>query len=102
MIVTPATVLKRWRAEDASGFRVWNWGDTGGVAYNVVSGDTHRIDALGVELLRLIEEFPATTEALALSVSDGFIDAEEEWIRQTVESTLVAMQEVGLVASDTV
>jgi PqqD family protein of HPr-rel-A system len=78
--------------------RIQAWADDdAAVVYNTLSGETHLIESLGGELLRLIEARPRTSDALATELVALFSDADHAQIVQYIEATLVQLQAIGLV-----
>lgn len=63
----------RWQLIRAQALRSREWGDTG-VIYDAVSGSTHLIDALGLELLDLLRARPWTAAELAAELRNAMPD----------------------------
>lgn len=67
------------------------------LAYDPVTGDTHLLDALLVELLRLTEVPDGRTLAeLATDLADVFADQDAEQARLVIRSSLATLEEMGL------
>ena len=84
-------------SEDSFCFRIWDK-DEFAVVYIVANGDTHLVDLLALELLRLIQISPRTAESLALSLTEFNPGEEDDMALQSVEETLLRLLDVGLVA----
>lgn len=79
-------------------FRAWS--DEGeAVLFNPVSGDTHLVDDLGIELLRLLQQEPQEVVTLAGKLSVFFQDVDSVGIADHVDATLRSFQHLGIVVS---
>lgn len=79
-------------------FRAW-CDDDFSVVYNELSGDTHLVDALGLEVLRLLTVSTLTFEALILRLSELYIeDASDESskLEDALNASLFQLQDAGL------
>ena len=59
----------RWRLIRADALRVREWDDAG-VIYDAASGNTHLVDALGLELLDLLRQRPWALDELVAELRD--------------------------------
>lgn len=88
-----------WRLIRADALRVREWDDAG-VIYDAASGNTHLVDALGLELLDLLRQRPWTLAELAAELQDalpGDLDAEAAQIR--LNAKLEQLARLDLVAT---
>jgi PqqD family protein of HPr-rel-A system len=74
--------------------RVWD-GEV--VVYNPLSGDTHLLDVLTGELLRVIIAGPATVPALRAAAAMLLEVPDDESLGQHVGQALAALDESGLI-----
>ena len=74
--------------------RIWD-GDV--VVYNPLSGDTHLLDVLTGELLRLIIAGPATVTALREAAATLLEVPDDDTLGQHVGQALAALDESGLI-----
>lgn len=88
-----------WRLIRADALHVREWDDAG-VIYDAVSGSTHLIDALGLELLDLLRQRPWTLAELAAELQDALPadpDAGETQVR--LNAKLEQLARLDLVAT---
>lgn len=94
--------MDRWHPAHSGKLRVRSWdGEECSVVYDVISGDTHLLDDLSLELLALIDAQPGTTSELARQVGDFFADGCSDEQIEFVQATLLQLQSVGLVTRNT-
>jgi PqqD family protein of HPr-rel-A system len=67
------------------------------VVYHPLNGDTHLLDALPAELLRLLTDKPCTTPELLADLSDVFADVDAQQAADLLERSLATLREMGLV-----
>jgi len=67
------------------------------VVYNIVTGDTHLISSIDVELLQRLSKSSCTTGALAGELAGLFSEAEHAVVVEFLDATLLRLQTVGLV-----
>lgn len=68
------------------------------LVYDPLSGDTHVLDALLVELLQLTgQAHGRTVEDLALDLADVFAERDAESAREAIRSGLATLEQMGLV-----
>ncbi len=63
----------RWQLTRADALRVREWDDAG-VIYDAASGNTHLIDALGLELLDLLRQQAWSLDALVAELRESLPD----------------------------
>lgn len=63
----------RWQLIRADALRVREWDDAG-VIYDAISGNTHLVDALGLELLDLLRQQPWSLQELLSELRDALPD----------------------------
>jgi PqqD family protein of HPr-rel-A system len=68
------------------------------VVYHPESGDTHLLNPAAVEMLQVLEQGPASAQALSEHVATRFDVPLDEKLRDQVEETLSGLGRVGLVA----
>lgn len=79
----------RWRLIRGSALRVREWEDAG-VVYDAFNGNTHLLDALGLELLDLLRQRPWGLAELNAELSDALpegLDSEAsgQWLGAKLE-----------------
>jgi len=63
----------RWQLIRAADLRVREWDDSG-VIYDAANGNTHLVDALGLELLDLLRQRSWSLEELVVELRDALPD----------------------------
>lgn len=64
---------QQWYVPRAASFVVREW-DADGVLYDMASGDTHRLGALHLEVMALLQQRPASLDDLQQSLAADFAD----------------------------
>jgi PqqD family protein of HPr-rel-A system len=67
------------------------------VVYHPLNGDTHLLDALSAELLRLLTEKDCTTAELLADLVDVFAEVDAQQAVHLLERSLATLRELGLV-----
>ena len=67
------------------------------VVYHPLNGDTHLLDALPAELLRLLTDKAYTTPELLADLSDVFADVDAQQAADALERSLATLREKGLI-----
>jgi PqqD family protein of HPr-rel-A system len=67
------------------------------VVYHPLNGDTHLLDPLPAELLRLLTDKAYTTPELLTDLSDVFADVDPQQAADSLESSLATLREMGLI-----
>lgn len=76
--------------------------DDGGVIYDAVSGNTHVIDLLGLELLELLRQHPWQLEALVRELADAQPDElDATRFTQQLQAKLTQLSRLGLAVAPT-
>jgi PqqD family protein of HPr-rel-A system len=70
------------------------------VVYHPLNGDTHLLDPLPAELLRLLIDKAHTTCELLADLSDVFADVDSQQAVDLLERSLATLREMGLVQAD--
>lgn len=79
-------------------FRTWV-GDDIAVVYNELSGDTHLVGILGLEVLQLLTASTYTFKALTLRLSELYLEdalEEDTKLEDVLHATLFQLQDAGL------
>ena len=84
-----------------SGRRIFReWPDEDQViVYDTATGDTHLIEALGMDVLQVLEASPGTTAHLSHALADRFEASDHGAVVEYITATLHRLQDAGLVAS---
>ena len=80
-------------------FRTWLDDDIS-VVYNELSGDTHLVNALGLEVLQLLIVSNLTFEMLTLRLSELCLEEqldEGSQLKDALDATLFQLQDAGLI-----
>lgn len=89
----------RWQLIRAEALRVREWDDAG-VIYDAVSGNTHLIDALGLELLDLLRQQPWGLDELAAELRDSLPDdLDADAVPRLLSAKLEQLSRLGLVTA---
>ena len=78
-------------------FRLKEWDDDA-VVYDIISGDTHVVEPLAMELLQLLRERSSGTSAELVAEVLGLFQGESRTeVSVSVGETLLRLQQLGLV-----
>ena len=89
----------RWQLIRADALRVREWDDAG-VIYDAVSGNTHLIDALGLELLDLLRQRPWELGELVAELRDTLPeDLDAQAVPKLLSAKLEQLARLDLVAT---
>ncbi len=95
-LASPETL--RWCAPHGRNLLVRQWEEEAlCVVYHPLSGDTHLLDALPAELLRLLTEKACTAPELLADLSDVFADVNAQQAADSLERSLATLREMGLI-----
>lgn len=90
--------LSVWSLVCSEKFQFRSWADDEfSVAYNLLTGDTHLLDALGFELLHLLKSSPASTTMLCQNLAELFPDTDVVSLGALIHSSLLRLQEAGFI-----
>ncbi|MBP9929187.1 MAG: HPr-rel-A system PqqD family peptide chaperone [Rhodoferax sp.] len=88
---------RMWQIRDASVGCVQAWDDEGAcLFYSARSGDTHKLDALAVELYYLLRDQPATEDEILRSLRDAYHPGNELAAMQQLRIHLAQYTKIGL------
>ncbi len=77
---------------------VWrSWGDDEHIVYHADSGDTHQLNAIAAEVIRALQQQPATTEQLAAHIASTFQLPSDEELAFQIDEILANLAGKGLV-----
>jgi PqqD family protein of HPr-rel-A system len=89
----------RWTVPSYLQLRWHCWADEQFAVFNTLSGETHCLNWTAALFLQLLEERPATPEALVAEIRKALPDdAEIVALSQMVESLIEEFDKVGLIA----
>lgn len=89
----------RWQLIRADALRVREWDDAG-VIYDAFNGNTHLLDALGLELLDLLHQHPWDLPSLVAELRDALPDdLDAEAASQLLNAKLAQLERLGLAAA---
>lgn len=92
------TVLALWSTVSPARLSFASWDDEDlAVVYDKVTGDTHLIESSAIEILRLIEKYPASAEAIAQELADLCSPDDQDKLPQFISATLLQLRDIGLV-----
>ena len=77
-------------------FASWDDDDLA-VAFDKVTGDTHLVASSAIEILRLIEKSPMSSEAIAQELADLFSAEDQAKLPEFISATLLQLRDLGLV-----
>lgn len=90
-----------WQLCRPEALHIREW-DDGGVIYDAVSGSTHVIDLLGLELLELLRQHAWPLEALALELADAKPDeTDTAGFTQQLQAKLTQLSRLDLAVAPT-
>jgi PqqD family protein of HPr-rel-A system len=104
----PATVamaassdIQCWYAPHGRALLVRQWEeDALCVVYHPLNGDTHLLDPLPAELLRLLTDKVYTTRELLADLDDVFANVDAQQATDLLERSLTTLRDMGLVQAD--
>ena len=89
-----------WSCAGRDRLLVRSWGGEEGVVYDTLSGDTHLLEPLALELLQqLTLGVPRSASALLDELADLIEDTAPESALAAIEQSLEAMRRAGLVVA---
>ena len=92
--------MNSWSCASRERFLVRSWSGEEGVAYDMLSGDTHLLTPLAVELLQRLEpDVARSAQVLLDSLEDIIVDDGPESALAAIEQSLESMRRVGLVVA---
>lgn len=90
--------MNTWSCAASERFRIRSWSGDEGVVYDTLSGDTHLLEPLALELLHCLDSAPPrSARALLGDLADSVGDDGLESALHAVEQSLESMRRVGLV-----
>jgi PqqD family protein of HPr-rel-A system len=90
--------MNAWSCAARERFIVRSWSGEEGVVFDTLSGDTHLLEPLALELLRHLDPGVArSARALLEYLADSIEDTPPEAALAAVEHSLESMRRVGLV-----
>lgn len=92
--------MERWSAAGPERLLIKSWPDQDeAVAYHALTGDTHLLAPLQVELIQRLQQQDHSTHDLFLAMADLFHEDERELALEFMEATLLQLRDLGLVSS---
>jgi PqqD family protein of HPr-rel-A system len=92
--------MNTWSRAAHERFRIRSWSGDEGVVFDTLSGDTHLLESLALELLHCLDAAaPRDARALLDDLADSVGDDGLESALHAVERSLESMQRVGLVVA---
>ncbi len=92
--------MNTWSCAGRERFLIRSWSGEEGVVFDMLSGDTHLLEPLALELLQRLEpNVPRSARALLDDLADVDVDVEDslDSALMAVEQSLESMRRVGLV-----
>jgi PqqD family protein of HPr-rel-A system len=90
----------RWKVHGSSGL-CWRTWDDEHVVFHPPSGDTHLLNDFTAEVLRALEECPATESELTQLLSAACTTPHESDLREQINNVLGRFHELGLIEQAT-
>ncbi|MFM2448392.1 MAG: hypothetical protein RIS44_842 [Pseudomonadota bacterium] len=98
MVVSAASELPSWSAPHGQSLLVRQWEEEAlCVVYQPLNGDTHLLDALPAELLRLLTDKAYTSSELLADLRDVFADVDAQQAADSLERSLATLRAMGLI-----
>ena len=86
-----------WFPHHAGSFALHCW-DDGAVVFNHLSGDTHQLGILAVELLHVLEQSPGISSTdLLQELGDVFSDSDSSGNLAIIDDALFQLEALGLI-----
>ncbi len=92
--------MNTWSCAGRERFLIRSWSGEEGVVFDMLSGDTHLLEPLALELLQRLEpNVPRSARALLDDLAEVDVDVEDslDSALTAVEQSLESMRRVGLV-----
>lgn len=84
-----------WIADDSSRFLSRYWDDEAAI-YDTLTGDTHLLEPVAVEVVAMLRQGHHTSTDLANALADRFAISPEDDILAVTESTLKRLEAIGI------
>ena len=93
--------MKLWspRFSDGTHIRMWDDDDCG-IVYDALSGDTHLLQPLALELMHCLLAAPSDAAGLARAVGGLLTDDAQAEMLAMIEASLARLQDIGLAACE--
>ena len=92
-----------WTLASPSRISIQSWADDElAVVFDKVTGDTHLVDLSAVGILELLEISPHSLEGIAQALAGWFSESDPTKISEFISSTLLHLQDIGLVVDTSV
>jgi len=88
----------QWRAVDFASLKVVDW-DGEFTVFQPAAGKTHFLNEMGLQILVLLDQSPATLEHLCQLLSEHFLSLKDKLFMQQIQQTLHRFEALGLIAS---
>lgn len=85
----------RWVVDDSPRFLSHHWDDEAAV-YDTLTGDTHLLEPVAVEVVAMLRQGHHTSSDLANALADRFAISPEDDILAVTESTLKRLEAIGI------
>jgi PqqD family protein of HPr-rel-A system len=96
-LLHPVDTEQRWRFADDMEL-VWrSWGNDEYIVYHTDSGDTHQFNSVAAEVIRALQQQPATTDQLAAHIASIFQIPSDEELTFHIGEILANLAGKGLV-----
>ncbi|MFO7579563.1 MAG: HPr-rel-A system PqqD family peptide chaperone [Nitrosomonas halophila] len=86
-----------WRSSCFSSLRIENW-DGEFTVFQPASGKTHFLNAMGLQILVLLDQAPTTLDTVCIRLTESFAVTNDARFRQQIASTLQRYEALGLIA----
>lgn len=89
--------MNHWYSVLFSSLRVENWGQEYTV-FQPASGKTHFLNEMGLRILLLLDQAPATLDTVCMKLAESFSMQANTHFRQQIAVTLQRYEALGLIA----
>lgn len=86
-----------WQKPDFSSLRIENW-DGEFTVFQPESGKTHFLNEMGLRVLILLDQSPATLESICKELSEYFVLQPDKIFSGQIAKTLYRFEALGLIA----
>ncbi|MGG7054240.1 HPr-rel-A system PqqD family peptide chaperone [Nitrosomonas sp. ANs5] len=90
--------MNHWYSVLFSSLRIENW-DEEYTVFQLASGKTHFLNAMGLQILVLLDQAPATLDTVCIKLAESFAVTNDARFRQQIASTLQRYEALGLIAN---
>lgn len=90
--------MNHWYSVFFSSLRIENW-DQEYTVFQPASGKTHFLNEMGLRILLLLDQAPATLDTVCIKLAESFAVTNDDRFRQQIAVTLQRYEALGLIVN---